>query len=1586
MKYIYNSLLLLFTTICFSQQILNTKETTSRTVSDPRTVILSPGFNAKGAEVSTFIAKVGISSEPPASGGTTNSTAGSSNPSGEVVGSSNFHDTKGNIDVSSGGQLQFSLPIALPPGIKSVAPQINLVYTSGSGNGIAGMGFSLNGITSINRTSKNIEKDGESKGVQLDYTDFYEFNGQRLLLKSGEYGKDGAEYVTEKFSTLKIKSVGAITGEAYSGPNGFEVTFDNGSQGWYGTSTNSRTPLEYNLVKWKDAQGNCITYNYTKNNNVSVISTISWGGNETLGKPDFNSITFNYDSNRTVKEASYVRGVRFLQDKILNNIVVNANGSLFKKYVVEYKNDTNGTFYQYVNKITEYNAQSQAANPVTFNYESSSSSGWTSKSFIDSENNKIVGDFDGDGVIDYLKYYDAQPGRWECIEYSECDGGGDPDENGNFPVVPCCIRQEYIEGFGTHIRLFKSFFNGNVGDGVTLSTVNFTRAEFNNAKVINIKDSNNQISSRQGILISKRLANKDLQLQTYSITKNLEFKLESTNTILSSQYEKMDGWVNGNCDVSLNTSFQKEHPVDLDGDGLSEIVIPIETNHVEVCFDPSLPDGDPSQQYRTSEFSYTYLILNLDKELVGANDISEVSISDGFNNVFKDSKIADFTGEGKIQILNSMYGFNFSGIYFKGTSLTSFKKNKSTQKFTSQVILDYTNKSFYYQDIVGDFNGDRKADILAPVADNSKDWRLYLSTGKGFKEDYKTGLLLYRPFEDYKYESGTAVDYYKARKQTYQAIDLDKDGKSELVHFNYFTQLHLELGYEYSRDVTETGISIYKNIGANALSDVNFSLAYNHTLSDQLVYDFSELVGDYSINQIDNNIILTGIHRATKSKGLMYSFNLYDSTKSSRINAISQGGVTTNIDYKELDHKLDQNFYTTDQDIQYPFVQLEKVSNSFIVSQLRQMDRKQDFKYRGLLAHVNGRGMIGFRKFARSNWYATGFENTKVWSGQEIDPLQNGVIIKQWSTRVDNDVFPADISVNNNQLLSFKQLEYIVDKPVATGPEAILPQSSIEKDFLKNTTTTSTITYGDYYLPTKVVTSINNGFATTTSNTTYENNASGVANNYYMGRITQKEEIVSAYGDIKKSKTKYTYQNNLPETVKTYNQDESEFILETYKNDGFGNTLEKTVTNSKDAQIQNTKIEFDTKGRFAIKSTDNLGLITQTSYNDVGQVLTQTDPLGNTITNTYDSWGKPLTVKNNLTGTTTYTYKKEGDDIVTTQYSPDGNIKETRTNKKGEQYFEKTKGFESGTYIAKQVEYDKVGRKIKESEPYFTSGTIKWNTISYDDTTYPAKVTGYSFNGKILETQIIDKTTTVKELNGYSRITKKTADALGNVVESEDKGGIIKFTFNAQGQNVTATYGQNVVTTTYDTWGRKASFKDPSNGLYKYEYDGFGKLIKETSPKGTKEYTYNAVGQLITQKELSTDDGAVNTNKTIPYSYDAKGLIKDKTGTANGKYYNSYINYDANGRITSTGEKSNDRFFFKKNITYDDKGRVTSYEKGLYSGTGLTKTTIENIYSGWDGALFQLKDKNTAKVLWELQKAKANGQVLQGKLGNVAII
>ncbi len=254
-----------------------------------------------------------------------------------------------------------------------------------------------------------------------------------------------------------------------------------------------------------------------------------------------------------------------------------------------------------------------------------------------------------------------------------------------------------------------------------------------------------------------------------------------------------------------------------------------------------------------------------------------------------------------------------------------------------------------------------------------------------------------------------------------------------------------------------------------------------------------------------------------------------------------------------------------------------------------------------------------------------------------------------------------------------------------------------------------------------------------------------------------------------------------------------------------------------------------------------------------------------------------------------------------------------------------------------------------------------------------------------METAVSGLTTTVKELNGYGRTTSKTVDVLGNVVSSTDKGGTITFAYNAAGEQIKAQYGENIVTTKYDSWGRKSEFNDPSNGLYKYEYDGFGQPKKTTSPKGTKEYTYNNLGQLITQKELSTIDGGQTTNKLITFTYDTKGRLTSKSGTIKGQLFSSNITYDSQGRLSSSSEISYDRTYTQKGIVYDNKSRVISYEKELQSAGVTTKAQIENVYSAWNGELYQVKDKVTGRILWELKETNAKSQVLKAKLGTADI-
>ena len=1654
----------------YSQINLNNPETKSRTVTDPVSITLSQGFRAASSEVE-FTARIQDSnpSNPPSSGGGGASPMNPSTPSG-TLGSNLFHDTQGNIEVNGAGQLQFTLPIALPPGVKSVAPQVNLVYTSGAGNGIAGYGWNLSGITSIARVGKNIDKDGKAEGILLTYNDYYSFNGQRLILKSGEYGKDGSEYVTEKFSNVKIKAKGNLSGKIWKGPEYWEITFEDGSQAWYGNAAESRTPIEYNITKWKDAQGNYIVYRYIQSENVSVISSIEWGGNEALGKPHFNKMIFQY-AERDLKESSFVTGEKFVQNKILTSVQVNTSGKQFKKYVINYHNGENGTKYQFVNNITEYNSNNEPSNPVTFEYQKSQNSGWSRSSFSDKDNKKLVGDFDGDGKLDFLKYYDAYE---ECVKKEKKLFEEEDYWTGKRTYYKeVCVETVKHPG---GLYLFRGALDDAKQERIHIGNSDFSKHDFeSNSLAVTLKDKNSKVKTSQGFVVYKKkpayktidtflgeesINTHDIELQFYSIENNQIVK-EYTKIISHKDYDVSTGSnkyrdprmpkgiVNGGY---IRTSLGEVKSLDLDGDGISELVWNFPDEH---CYFTPIKDGngdkfpissiddveDIGSYKKECHFYNRYMVINTASELSSEQSLS--GFSSYGNKKIDDYKIGDFDGDGKMDFI----AFDSGG----SPNIIKTEKKSDTQRFVS------TYKNFYKEQkgldgltshaFTGDFNGDGKTDLLIPVGKNTFDWKLYLSTGTEFKEENNLKLPLYKP-ESSQYEESGRFYYYGRH---YFVQDINGDGKADFVVVGTHSRHNRHSENHYTQYV----VDYYENIGSNKEGKISFEKKnidghiessigipskppigkskfhdrlysfefypflypspYNHSLMDayspssdghiSTPHKFgalSPMVGSHYINNSNYQILL--MHQ---EGGVMVKFSSYELNKTSRISAITQGGLRTEVDYKELDpvSTKDPHFYAPMKQEKYPYMELEKVSQSYTVSQLRQIispsqTRKQDFRYRGFVTHLQGKGMIGFRKTARSSWYADGFENTKVWSGAEIDPLNEGLPIKEWSIKTNDEtqIFPKDVSLNNQSLLSFKSTQYKVDKLVngvkvsALSQEdkpkavtAIVPTEVTTKDFIKETTSIDRVEYNELYLPVKTISSTNNGFAEkTTQIEYYPANLSAEGKDYSVGRPRVKTEQVRAYGDSKGAKEEYHYENNLLKSLTTYNRDNSGWLKESYEYDGFGNITTKTISNSVDSNTQTSKTEYEDKGRFVIKKTDNLGLITLITYNDWGQVLTQKDPLGNTLTNSYDSWGKLLSVSTNLGGTKTITYEKlNNHDVKTTEYSPDGGVSISFTNKIGQTYKSTAKAFGKNQYASKEVHYDALGRKVKESEPYYEGESAsQWNTIVYDEYSRPKKAT--AFTGKIVETEYTKNTVKATETNANGRFKKQTFDALGNITSTEDKGGIIEFKYNAAGETIEAKYGSNVVTTNYDAWGRKIEFHDPSNGLYRYEYHhGFGLLTKEISPKGFKEYTYNDKGQLISQKEKSNKQGV--TDKEIRFAYNDKGMLLSKIGNSKGKAFSSHIAYDKYGRVIAASEESFGKKYERKNVVYDPIGRIHSYEKSLTSSGKTTHVVIENVYDSWSGTMYQLKDKSSGKVLWELEELTAKGKVLKAKLGGTSI-
>lgn len=1588
MTKIYSLLYILISGSLFSQTILNQQEGASRTVQDPNVVVLAPGFHATSSLSDPFVAKIGAATENGGGGPTTPSTAGSGNPSGTTSPQgTSFHDTQGNIDVNGGGQLQFTLPIALPPGVRSVAPQINLVYTSGSGNGIAGYGWNISGITAISRVGRNIERDGEVRGVQLDYSDYYSFNGQRLVLKSGEYGKDGAEYVTEKFSNVKIRSVGSIAGQQWKGPEYWEVTFEDGSQAWYGGvsggSGSARTPMEYNIVKWRDAQGNYITYNYTQSNNVAVISSIQWGGNETLSKAHFNEITFGY-IGRIQQETSYLKGVQFMQNRILSNIKSTSNGTQFKKYVITYEiplvnnDNTQIVGHRFVKSIKEYNSNNEESNEVAFNSDPLATS-IEERPFIDFENVLTTGDYNGDGLLDFIVSQPAQNGRPEGY-YIYFDAVNNS--------VPSFV----------YLGSTSSYFP---------SSVIYT---------FNIKPADNIIKPRQGILVAKHITGyvppetRDIELYYYSIksdssvlnTFNNPLVLEYSKIIPAANYEYSPSTYPPLPDPTYNyigeanrSALQGTKEIDIDSDGLSETILAIQDSK---CFNQVIIEDPLKTRWDCRTLGYRYFVIESDDLVNGGIHVITPPLQ---RNILQQTTIMDFDNDGIQDILfvqkqntntnASFYTLEFAtnNVVQKTTStpvnnLYQYSIEKSIGgSYALNLKHEYIIKGYLKELKFADLNGDGNIEVMLPISKSDVNtmyfagWSIYHNDGNSLSE-FLQGFSAYY---DNDSDSGTSAN------SSYGVIDMDGDGKSEFMDF-YASHSTVNVNY------TNLHLNKISNFQYNS-TNPQFKWSYQrqslftNIQGGEMMFP---IFGDFRVNNSISKILFISKSVSDPANKKIVSYRHYNLNNDKKIKSITQGGITTQIDYKELDPAVNPGFYSPVKSELYPYMEMDKISQSYAVAQIRQSipmngattARKQDFRYRGLTTHLQGRGMIGFRQTARSSWYADGFENTKIWSGAEMDPLNEGVPIREWSikTNSENQIFPSDLSVNNTQLLSFKQTAYQTDV-LPNGVKAIVPMQITTKDFLKDITTINTVTYGNYYLPTQTVSNINGGFAVSTTDLSYIHNPSGTGKDYYIGRPASKNEQMTVYGDSKGVLEEYDYEGNLLKYKTLWNRDMSGLFLETYDYDGFGNITKKEITSSFNYNISKTdKAQYDPQGRFVIKKTDNLNLETHITYNDWGQVLTQTDPFGVTLTNTYDAWGKLLTSNNSLGGTTTYRYNKETNrDAIISEYAPDGGIKISYINTLGQNYMTTTKKYGQGEYASIKTIFDELGRKTKESEP-FTNIATQWNTINYDDYSRPIKAT--AFTGKIVETAYIGRTTTVTETNAYNRSKKQTADALGNIISSEDLGGIISFKYNAAGENIESNYEGNIVKISYDVWGNKSRFEDPSNGVYEYYYTGYmGALSKVKSPKGEKTYEYNNKGQLIKQTEKTNVGNA--TDKSIQFEYSDKGVLIRKYGSSLGKSYSSGLTYDNYGRILSSYEDSNGKYFIKKGIIYDDKMRVTSYEKSLYSSGILTKVSIENEYDAWSGDLYRVKEKTTGKVLWELQEENAKGQIVTAKLGGTLI-
>lgn len=270
-KYIIAGILLtvLFLPPAFSQTYYDKSFTLSQQETESKTYIardyirLNPGFQFSAQNGKTFSAHIDPTLLFPPDSNTYARPDGTITPDstlGGMVGA-----IPGAFDVSPTGAATYTVPIECPVGINGMQPNVSLVYNSQGGNGIAGWGWNIGGLSSITRTGNTLYHDGKIGTIELTNSDSLMFDGQRLILVSGQgtHFTNGAKYRTE------IETYSDITYKTINGYLCFEVITKEGIKLEYGSSSDSfieaqgsSVPLFWLLTKSTDLRnGNYILYN-----------------------------------------------------------------------------------------------------------------------------------------------------------------------------------------------------------------------------------------------------------------------------------------------------------------------------------------------------------------------------------------------------------------------------------------------------------------------------------------------------------------------------------------------------------------------------------------------------------------------------------------------------------------------------------------------------------------------------------------------------------------------------------------------------------------------------------------------------------------------------------------------------------------------------------------------------------------------------------------------------------------------------------------------------------------------------------------------------------------------------------------------------------------------------------------------------------------------------------------------------------------------------------------------------------------------------------------------------------------------------
>ncbi|WP_330166582.1 RHS repeat-associated core domain-containing protein [Comamonas koreensis] len=376
-----------------------------------------------------------------------------------------------------------------------------------------------------------------------------------------------------------------------------------------------------------------------------------------------------------------------------------------------------------------------------------------------------------------------------------------------------------------------------------------------------------------------------------------------------------------------------------------------------------------------------------------------------------------------------------------------------------------------------------------------------------------------------------------------------------------------------------------------------------------------------------------------------------------------------------------------------------------------------------------------------------------------------------------------------------------------------------------------------------------------------------------------------------------------------------------------------------------TNIEYDLLGNLKSQE-DALGFVEKYSYLANGLVSTFENKKNNIASVDYDAVGRVLKLKTFDGSSKEYKYNASGKILNSTDYN--GGDFERLYNETG-----LLSEIKSPEGLVTYYKYDKMGRLIEKSD-------LSGNQISFDyilaeisdgsnlikSRMYPAGLKDlykYDQLGRVVSTIKTDH-------DGVSFNVESIYDPLGQKIQEIEDGVSSYWRYDELGRKKSYKDKNGyILEYKYDSLDNVVEVKDSSGNSYGYEYKN-NLLVKESGGHGIYIYEYDGKGRLV--KKI------LNSDEYIEYGYDQLdqkthiGYFNQKKPQENSLYE---IDFDVNGRM-----KKYHRYDSSGNVSFgtiyarDFNGNVISEKSTFHTSVKPIDINIENKFDK-DGKLTSLQ-------------------------------